>query len=80
MLNVLTPMPPLPWMRYESRDGLGAPMRKNDHSCKALAYLLAGPYMVLAEHESVGNAQSVSYLQRGRTRTRIMELDDGIFG
>jgi hypothetical protein len=60
-----------PWMRYESRDGLGAPMRKNDHSCKALAYLLAGPYMVLTEHEPVGNAQSVSYLQRGRDRMRL---------
>ena len=58
-------------MRYESRDGLGAPMRKNDHSCKALAYLLAGPYMVLTEHEPVGNTQSVSYLQRGRDRMRL---------
>ena len=33
-----------PWLRYETRAGLGPPMRRNDHACKALGYLLAGPH------------------------------------
>ena len=66
-----------PWMRFEHRDGLGPPMRKNDHSCKALAYLLAGPYASLASDVYATRTESVSYLQRGRDRTRIRELDNG---
>ncbi len=52
-------------MRFETKDGLGAPMRKNDHSCKALAYLLAGPYAYL-EPDRGGNVESVSYLDMRR--------------
>ena len=54
-----------PWMRYESVMGIGAPMRRNDHACKALAYLLAGPYRYLALDDSRAG-EPVSYL--GRTR------------
>ena len=31
------------WRYYESAAGLGPPKAENDHACKALAYLLAGP-------------------------------------
>lgn len=58
-----------PWMRYEHGGGLGTPMRKNDHSCKALAYLLAGPYSFLAS-ERASTGESVSYLDAGRKRRR----------
>lgn len=32
------------WMYVESRVGQGPPRAENDHACKALAYLLAGPF------------------------------------
>ena len=54
------------WMRYESNSGIGAPMRKNDHSCKALGYLLAGPYSYLASERAQQQRVAVSYL--GETR------------
>jgi len=52
-----------PWMRYEHKDGLGAPMRKNDHSCKALGYLLAGPYSFLASERALTAATPTSYMK-----------------
>jgi hypothetical protein len=54
-----------PWMRYETKAGLGTPMRKNDHSCKALAYLLAGPYSYLADTSQERVGEPVSYLSAG---------------
>ena len=50
------------WMRYEHNNGLGVPMRKNDHACKALGYLLAGPYSFLASDRAQASRGSVSYL------------------
>lgn len=58
------------WMRYEHNNGLGAPIRKNDHSCKALAYLLAGPYSTLASKRARAYAGSVSYLGPTRGQRR----------
>ena len=55
-----------PWMRFETKEGLGAPTRKNDHSCKALAYLLAGPYAFLADKKGLTSTESVSYLDMRR--------------
>ena len=57
-----------PWMRYEHNAGLGAPIRKNDHACKALGYLLAGPYSFLASERAQKSLGSVSYLGQGRGR------------
>ena len=54
-----------PWMRFEHNTGLGAPMRKNDHSCKALGYLLAGPYSYLASERALKAPVAVSYLGEG---------------
>ena len=50
------------WMRYENRDGLGPPMRKNDHACKALGYLLGGPYGQMAFDRAVNDYQPISYV------------------
>ncbi len=50
------------WMRYESKAGLGPPMRRNDHACKALAYLLAGPYGQQAYDMALDRFESVSYV------------------
>ncbi len=55
-----------PWMRYEYRDGIGPPMRKNDHACKALGYLLMGPYGTLAVDRAVEAAEAISYLGGGQ--------------
>ena len=49
-------------MRYENRDGLGPPMRKNDHACKALGYLLGGPYGQMAFDRAVNDYQPISYV------------------
>lgn len=57
-----------PWMRYEHNNGVGAPMRKNDHACKALGYLLAGPYSFLAS-ERARSYGGASYL--GETRGAV---------
>ena len=56
------------WMRYEHGNGLGVPMRKNDHACKALGYLLAGPYSWLASARARQQAESVSYIGGRRAR------------
>jgi len=53
-----------PWMRYESRNGIGAPKRENDHACKALAYLLLGPYAYLEADSERGRGDATSYLAR----------------
>ena len=50
------------WMRDESKAGLGPPMRRNDHACKALAYLLAGPYGQQAYDMALNNFESISYI------------------
>jgi hypothetical protein len=50
------------WMRYESKAGLGPPMRRNDHASKALAYLLAGPYGQQAFDMALDKFESVSYV------------------
>lgn len=57
-----------PWMRYETRAGLGPPMRHNDHACKALGYLLGGPYGAQARHIAEEQASAVSYLSTSRGR------------
>ena len=49
-------------MRYESKAGLGPPMRRNDHASKALAYLLAGPYGQQAFDMALDKYESVSYV------------------
>ena len=49
-------------MRYESKAGLGPPMRRNDDACKALAYLLAGPYGQQAYDMALDKFESVSYI------------------
>ena len=49
-------------MRYESKAGLGPPMRRNDHACKALAYLLAGPYGQQAFDMALDKFESVSFV------------------
>ena len=60
-----------PWMRFEHHTGLGSPMRKNDHSCKALGYLLAGPYSYLASERALKAPIAVSYLgESGRSGNR----------
>ena len=58
------------WMRFEQNNGLGPPMRKNDHASKALGYLLAGPYSFLASERATRAAEPVSYLGQGRRRGR----------
>jgi hypothetical protein len=50
------------WMRYETKQGLGPPMRHNDHACKALGYLLGGPHGKLAQELAIGQTLAVSYL------------------
>jgi hypothetical protein len=55
------------WMRFEHANGLGAPMRKNDHAAKALGYMLAGPYSFLASERALRDSEPVSYLA-GRRR------------
>lgn len=59
-----------PWMRYESRAGLGPPMRHNDHSCKALGYILSGPYGYQSRQMAEDRAESISYLRPGRGQTK----------
>jgi hypothetical protein len=61
-----------PWMRYEHMNGLGSPMRKNDHSCKALGYLLAGPYSYLASERAKRSTTAVSYLGPVRGESRYV--------
>lgn len=58
-----------PWMRHESKQGLGPPQRANDHACKALAYLLQGPYGQMAHARAVEASTPVSYLTRAPTRS-----------
>jgi hypothetical protein len=53
-----------PWMRYETKGGIGTPKRENDHACKALAYLLLGPYAYMGESTFHGQQDAVSYLAR----------------
>tara|TARA_Y100000310_G_scaffold13358_1_gene13637 strand:+ start:252 stop:1649 length:1398 start_codon:yes stop_codon:yes gene_type:complete len=55
-----------PWMRHEYRDGIGPPMRKNDHACKALGYVMMGPYGLQAAERSLEAAEPVSYLGASR--------------
>ena len=50
------------WMRFETATGIGVPMRKNDHSCKALAYLLQGPYGIMAYNRATEESMPVSYV------------------
>ena len=50
------------WMRHETKLGLGPPQRAHDHACKALAYLLNGPYGQQAYETAVTMATAVSYL------------------
>ena len=58
-----------PWMRYSTpQNQWGPPMRKNDHACKALAYLLAGPYSQVSTREKRG--VSVSYFDAARKESR----------
>ena len=52
-----------PWMRYSTpQNQWGPPMRKNDHACKALAYLLGGPHSQVAHDRKMRGAQAVSYV------------------
>ncbi len=53
-------------MRYETKAGLGPPMRHNDHASKALGYLLGGPHGKLAQEQAISNTIAVSYLQASR--------------
>ena len=56
-----------PWMRYSTQHNQwGPPMRKNDHACKGLAYLLQGPYSYVALDRARGRANAVSYLHPSR--------------
>lgn len=57
-----------PWMRYESVHGIGAPKRENDHACKALAYLLLGPYAYMESETREYRHETVSYLTRDAAR------------
>ena len=52
-----------PWLRHSTQQSVwGAPKRENDHACKALGYLLQGPYSQVASPR----ARAASYL--GPTR------------
>lgn len=51
-----------PWLRYETKAGIGPPMRRNDHACKALGYLLGGPHGQQARELAVSGTIAVSYL------------------
>ena len=59
-----------PWMRYETHQGLGVPIRRNDHACKALGYLLAGPYSFLASERATRSVLATSYLGPSRSHAR----------
>jgi hypothetical protein len=52
-----------PWMYFETAAGLGPPRKENDHACKALAYLLGGPYGFLSSQRSM-STETYSYLTR----------------
>lgn len=65
-----------PWVYHQFRDQIGPPESgKNDHACKALAYLLAGPYGAFSSTLKNSNGpvsylgatrQPQSYIQRSR--------------
>ena len=58
------------WMRYESREGLGPPMSRNDHAGKALGYLLGGPYGQQAYDKAINDFQPVSYIGNSHSTER----------
>ena len=64
------------WMRYESREGLGPPMRRNDHACKALGYLLGGPYGLQAHDKAINDFQPVSYISNSFSTQRYRGESD----
>jgi hypothetical protein len=64
------------WMRYESREGLGPPMRRNDHACKALGYLLGGPYGLQAHDKAINDFQPVSYISNSFSTQRYKGESD----
>lgn len=57
-----------PWMRAKSVYGFGPPLTKNDHACKALGYLLQGPYGFMAQEYKNRSYEPVSYLSGGVNR------------
>lgn len=60
-----------PWLRVPHRDGYGQPESRNNHSCMALAYLLAGPFgfTVLPNYYPQSRqSEPVSYLTAPRER------------
>ena len=63
-------------MRYENREGLGPPMRKNDHACKALGYLLGGPYGQQAYDKALNDFQPVSYIGNAHSTERYRGNSD----
>jgi hypothetical protein len=64
------------WMRYESREGLGPPMRRNDHACKALGYLLGGPYGLQVHDKAINDFQPVSYISNSFSTQRYRGESD----